>query len=724
MGLNQAIDITTSQRKTILELLEKHLPNTTAWVYGSRVKWTSRPQSDLDLVVFSAPDQNRKVSDLRKAFEDSNLPFRVDLFVWDEVPAQFQKLIKAEHVVLVEKEERGRAGKWREVALGEFVEIYDGPHATPKKTASGHVFLGISNLNNGRLNLAQTNHLSEIDFKRWTRRVTPQKDDIVFSYETRLGEAALIPPNLRCCLGRRMGLLRPKRDNIDSRFLLYAFLGKRFQDTLRSRTVHGSTVDRILLTEMGSFPIELPLDIEEQRAIAHILGTLDDKIELNRRMNETLEAMARALFKSWFVDFDPVRAKSALKRHKSITPPLRGSRQGKGASPQASRWGVSLPHSPQLKEIKRLYSPLTLKRAKALRQSRSDAEGLLWHYLRKKQLDGHKFRRQQPIGRYIVDFVCMAEKLVIELDGGQHSTQRAYDEQRDQFLTERGYRVLRFWNSVVFENCYGVLENILAALRHDPVKGTEYPPPQPAEPVATPPQGESDWTVERAEAYFDRMDPDIADLFPDQLVASELGEIPEGWEVGYLADIAVASRRGVDPTGLPYETPYIGLEHMPRHSIALAEWGDTRKVTSSKSNFEKGNVLFGKLRPYFHKVGIAPVNGICSTDIVVIVPKGTEWSSFVLACVSSNVFVSYTNQTSTGTKMPRTSWKIMGDYRMCLPTAPVVLAFQAIMHPVLELIVANIHESRVLSTLRDVLLPKLVSGEIHVKNSKFMQKGA
>ena len=199
--------------------------------------------------------------------------------------------------------------EWREIALGELVEIYDGPHATPKKTTSGPVFLGISNLENGRLNLTQTNHLSEVDFKRWTRRVTPRKDDIVFSYETRLGEAALIPPTLRCCLGRRMGLLRPKTDNIDARFLLYAFLGTQFQETLRSRTVHGSTVDRLLLTEMGSFPIEIPINIDEQRAIAHILGTLDDKIELNQRMNETLEEMARVLFKSWFVDFDPIRAK-------------------------------------------------------------------------------------------------------------------------------------------------------------------------------------------------------------------------------------------------------------------------------------------------------------------------------------------------------------------------------------------------------------------------------
>ena len=187
--------------------------------------------------------------------------------------------------------------------------------------------------------------------------------------------------------------------------------------------------------------VRYPTDVSEQRAIAHILGTLDDKIELNRRMNETLEEMARALFKSWFVDFDPVRAKM---------------------------------------------------------------------------------------------------------------------EGRDTGLP-----------------------------------------------------------------------PDVAALFPDRLVESELGEIPEGWEVGCLAGIAVAPRRGADPTGLHDETPYIGLEHMPRRSIALTQWEGAGKVTSNKSVFKKGEFLFGKLRPYFHKVGIAPVSGICSTDVIVVAPK---LASGLLSC--------------------------------------------------------------------------------------------
>jgi type I restriction enzyme S subunit len=105
-----------------------------------------------------------------------------------------------------------------------------------------------------------------------------------------------------------MGLLRARRGKVDARFLLYAYLGPQFQDTLRSRTIHGSTVDRIPLIDMPEFSILVPESLDEQRAIGHILGTIDDKIELNRRMSETLEAMAQALFTSWFAQLDPARA--------------------------------------------------------------------------------------------------------------------------------------------------------------------------------------------------------------------------------------------------------------------------------------------------------------------------------------------------------------------------------------------------------------------------------
>jgi very-short-patch-repair endonuclease len=105
------------------------------------------------------------------------------------------------------------------------------------------------------------------------------------------------------------------------------------------------------------------------------------------------------------------------------------------------------------------------ERAKLLRRNQTDAEARLWFHLRRRQLDGFGFRRQHPIGPYIVDFACLAEKLIVELDGGQHAEQVTADEQRTKWLEGRGYRVIRFWNNDVLQNTDGVLQNILATLK-------------------------------------------------------------------------------------------------------------------------------------------------------------------------------------------------------------------------------------------------------------------
>jgi type I restriction enzyme S subunit len=201
------------------------------------------------------------------------------------------------------------SSEWRTVEIGSLcLGIYDGPHATPKKTTEGPVFLGISSLNSGQLDLTSLEYLSEEDFGKWTKRVVPQAGDIVFSYETRLGQVAVIPEGLRCCLGRRMALMRVNPEKATSDYLLYAYLSPDFQDVIRQRTIHGSTVDRIPLVEFGSFPISVP-PLAVQREVVATLRALDDRITLLRETNATLEAIAQALFKSWFVDFDPVRTK-------------------------------------------------------------------------------------------------------------------------------------------------------------------------------------------------------------------------------------------------------------------------------------------------------------------------------------------------------------------------------------------------------------------------------
>ncbi|QIG79643.1 restriction endonuclease subunit S [Stakelama tenebrarum] len=205
--------------------------------------------------------------------------------------------------------------------------------------------------------------------------------------------------------------------------------------------------------------------------------------------------------------------------------------------------------------------------------------------------------------------------------------------------------------------------------------------------------------------------PDLWSLFPDRL---DDDGVPEGWKVATLNDFAICQNRKADLEEVDEGTPYIGLEHMPRRSIALSEWEGAEKVSSAKSWFRRREILFGKLRPYFHKVGIAPVDGICSTDIVVLAPKKERFEALVLACVSTDEFVAFTDLSSTGTKMPRTSWKIMKTYPMVKPGDSVADWFQAICGPMLDRILSNIEENQTLAQTRDLLLPKLMSGEIRV----------
>jgi len=149
--------------------------------------------------------------------------------------------------------------EWEQHRLGDLAEVFDGPHATPRTVDEGPVFLGIQALQRGRLVLKNTRHVAESDFATWTRRIEPTAGDVVFSYETRLGEAALIPSGLRCCLGRRMGLLRIRPGaQVTPQMMLLAYLGPQFQAELRHHTINGSTVDRLPINGFGSFSIVLP----------------------------------------------------------------------------------------------------------------------------------------------------------------------------------------------------------------------------------------------------------------------------------------------------------------------------------------------------------------------------------------------------------------------------------------------------------------------------------
>lgn len=190
------------------------------------------------------------------------------------------------------------------------------------------------------------------------------------------------------------------------------------------------------------------------------------------------------------------------------------------------------------------------------------------------------------------------------------------------------------------------------------------------------------------------------------------GEDVDDWEVGNLGDIAENIRRSVQPSEIEPDTPYIGLEHMPRKSIALSEWDTASDVMSNKYQFKQDEFLFGKLRPYFHKVGVAPLDGVSSTDILVVAPKEDDYYGVVLGHISSVDLINHTTAASTGTKMPRTNWSDIARYEIALPPKERAKQFSGFMKSVVQLIQSNIMEARTLANIRDTLLPKLMNGEI------------
>lgn len=114
--------------------------------------------------------------------------------------------------------------------------------------------------------------------------------------------------------------------------------------------------------------------------------------------------------------------------------------------------------------LQELSSKVGVSFARQLRSQSTDAERLLWSKLRSRQVDGWKFRRQVPLGRYIVDFLCEDARLIVELDGGQHSEALAYDANRTEWLNENGYRLVRFWNNEALNNMEGVLQSLTLTL--------------------------------------------------------------------------------------------------------------------------------------------------------------------------------------------------------------------------------------------------------------------
>ncbi len=201
--------------------------------------------------------------------------------------------------------------------------------------------------------------------------------------------------------------------------------------------------------------------------------------------------------------------------------------------------------------------------------------------------------------------------------------------------------------------------------------------------------------------------------FPGHEHVKIIDGVPEGWGKVSLSELCNEIREQVDPSEVAPNTPYIGLEHIPRRSITLGGWGAAAEVESSKFRFAPGDILFGKIRPYLHKVGVGLTSGITSSDAIVLRVREPSLHEYLLLLVSSDEFVALASKTvREGSKMPRADWKYLSAQYFLVPPQHVVGAFAVTARAIVAQLKTLALQTRQLARARDLLLPRLMNGEI------------
>lgn len=529
------IDIRPDHWEIVQRILQEHVPNLEVWAFGSRAKWNAKAFSDLDLAIITdEPLPIDTSAALNEAFSESDLPWKVDVVDWASISKEFKDIIEQDKVVVQcysgpvgdgkHKKNKCETSKmlapWKNLTLGEFVRLQRGYDLTSEQREVGEFPVMGSAGKNGTHSAYKSAGPGVV-----IGRSGSSMGSVHFT------ESNYWPHNTCLYVTDFLGN--------DPRFVYY-FLGAQNLAGYNSGSAQPSLNRNFIYNKTILVP-----SVAEQQAISHILGTLDDKIELNRKQNETLEEMARALFKAWFVDFEPVRAK------------------------MEGRWkrGQSLPGMP-------------------------------------------------------------------------------------------------------------------------------------------------------AHLY---------DLFPDRMVESEFGEIPDGWHVLSFEDVASQQKEVVKPEDFPndmffhYSIPAFDAGKMP-----VCELGGS--IRSNKSVVHDGVVLISKLNPHIPRVwniGEAGVSAVCSTEFTVWEAKEPANGAFLYCLASLDVFSEALCQLVTGTSNShqRVKSEQFKGIRVFSAAEGLISGFSMAAAGILGSADKRRIESADLSRIRDVLLPKLVSGELRISEAeRFLDK--
>ena len=539
MSVVPNVDLRPDHWAIVRDALRRHVPDREVLAFGSRATWTAKDYSDLDLAIMGEePLSLRASSALDEALVESDLPFRVDIVDWASTDGSFRAIIRRDAVIVqaptsVSEVAGGASGaRFENWSTMPFNEAFVVNPAVPIKRGSPTPFVGMAAVDPSR-RAVRSESIREFrgsgsKFENGDTlfaRITPcLENGKIARYYANSGLGDLAHGSTEFIV------VRGRPGVTDSEFAFYAARSDLVREYAIGQMTGTSGRQRVPTDALAQLDVPLP-PLSEQRAIAHVLGTLDDKIESNRRMNETLEALARALFKSWFVEFDPIRAKM---------------------------------------------------------------------------------------------------------------------EGRDTGLPSH-----------------------------------------------------------------------LSDLFPDRLVDSEMGEIPEGWAVFRLDQLARHHTKSVSP----YRSPDLEYEHF---SIPAFDAGQRPAVDpggsirSNKTVVQEDAVLLSKLNPRIARVWVpAAASGrpqICSTEFLVFTPRPPANRSLIFALFADRRFRDLLKSLVTGTSKShqRVPPKALKAHEVMAGSAEAFAAFGETMGAVLSQVLKNRSETSTLADLRDTLLPKLISGEIRV----------
>lgn len=319
MSSKPVLDVGDAEWGIVQHILQRHVPEREVWAFGSRAKWTAKKFSDLDLAIIGEPPLTPEQSTaLVEAFAESDLPWKVDVVDWATTSPSFRQIIERDKVV-VQKPSKKRRGwcmssEWPTKRLGDSCEKI-GSGATPKGGKDTYLEFGpiylirSQNVHNDGFSPAGLAFISEEQAKKLDNVIVEAGDVLLNITGDSVARVCQAPRQfLPARVNQHVAIIRPKSIVFDACFLRYFLASPAQQDYMLGLAAAGATRNALTKGMIESLQVPCP-PLPIQQGIGDILAGFDDRITLLRETNATLEAIAQALFKSWFVDFDPVRAK-------------------------------------------------------------------------------------------------------------------------------------------------------------------------------------------------------------------------------------------------------------------------------------------------------------------------------------------------------------------------------------------------------------------------------